>query len=198
MKSNTWNLFPTPVTRFTEVFTAQQLQDINQYLSTLRSGPHSAIDGDGVSSHDETTDIIKSITSSVPGCQDFSDTIQHMLNEYTYTYGLDPVEVTNSWYSVQRPGSRLVTHLHANSIVSCVIYTQTDSDSSRIYFDNPNKMVAYCNQTSHPTDYNFEYFYIQPEVGDVLMFPSWLTHGSKSEHNQSQQRTILSFNARYK
>ena len=54
MKSNTWNLFPTPVTRFTEVFTAQQLQDINQYLSTLRSGPHSAIDGDGVSSHDET------------------------------------------------------------------------------------------------------------------------------------------------
>lgn len=197
MNTHTWSIFPTPVTKFTDVFNDRQLTDISNYLNTLNTAPHTAIDGDGESSHDEVSDITKAIASSVPSCSDIEGTIQRMLDEYTYNCGIDNVRVVNSWHSIQRPGSRLVQHFHANSIVSGVLYVNTDSQSSKIFFDNPNKMVAYTNQTTRPTEFNFEYFYVQPEKGDVLLFPSWLMHGSASEYNQSQCRQILSFNARY-
>jgi uncharacterized protein (TIGR02466 family) len=85
--------------------------------------------------------------------------------------------------------------MHANSILSGSLYINVDNESSKLYFDNPNQFIKYFEYNYQElTDYNFEYFYITPKVGDLVIFPSWLTHGSNGEQNNTENRTVISFN----
>jgi hypothetical protein len=74
---------------------------------------------------------------------------------------------------------------------------RAEPGSNRIYFENPNRFMIYTNQVESDNEFNHEYFYFDAEPGDMLLFPSWLVHGSAYEKNQTDGRTIISFNTRY-
>ena len=44
------------------------------------------------------------------------------------------------------------------------------------------------------TQYNFKYTSFTPRNGDLFIFPSWLTHGSYYQSNQTPDRMVISFN----
>ena len=44
------------------------------------------------------------------------------------------------------------------------------------------------------TDYSYEYYYFKPQMGTLLLFPSWLKHGSNQVINKSNERILISFN----
>ena len=49
-----------------------------------------------------------------------------------------------------------------------------------MYFYNPNKFIDYSTKDKD-TSYNFLWFNAKPEIGDLIIFPSWLSHGSGGE-----------------
>jgi hypothetical protein len=102
--------------------------------------------------------------------------IVNELNEYTRLAGSsDKMDITNSWFNIQRPGSHLNVHNHPNSELSGALYLKADSKSSRLIF---------------------EHKLIKPSVGMLVIFPSWMNHSGNN--NQSEERIVISFNSAIK
>jgi|TARA_B110000977_G_scaffold168670_2_gene218063 uncharacterized protein (TIGR02466 family) len=195
MPSDIFSLFPTLVVRKRNLLSQEQLATLYKFLLGNERNSHGALTGNGESSHDHVGDIITEITADV--IQGFDEIIQSALDEYTTTAGISANSVTNSWYTVQHVGSQLKQHLHANSILSAVLYVNAPEGSNRLYFDHPNKFIPYTNQVTEINEFNYEYYYFDVEDGDIIIFPSWLAHGSAYDENKTNNRTILSLNARY-
>ena len=74
----------------------------------------------------------------------------------------------------------------------------TVSDSSTINFENPNPHISYAygGDETRNSEYLFEYYYLIPQPGDLIIFPSWLKHGSMYQKNGTVNRTCISFNTK--
>jgi uncharacterized protein (TIGR02466 family) len=83
--------------------------------------------------------------------------------------------------------------VHPGSSISGVLYLKVDKNSSKIYFYNPNPYNVILRKKQHNIN-NYEYMFFQPEIGDLILFPSWLKHGSDVDENMSEERIALSFN----
>ena len=90
--------------------------------------------------------------------------------------------IAESWCSIQGPDSILKYHKHPNSIISGIIYLKVDDDSSKLVFQNPTSMTGEVKE-------------ITPTNGLMLMWPSFLMHGSGATINKSKERIILGFNS---
>jgi uncharacterized protein (TIGR02466 family) len=188
-------LFPTPVMRVRNVLDPELCEMVYEYITEQHATSHGAMTGDAVSSHDFVSNVIPEINRACEG--GIESRIVSGVNEFVRAWGQTPVRISNSWYSVQNKGSQLKQHMHSNSIISGVLYVRAEPGSNRIYFENPNRFMIYTNQVESDNEFNHEYFYFDAEPGDMLLFPSWLVHGSAYEKNQTDGRTIISFNTRY-
>ena len=62
--------------------------------------------------------------------------------------------------------------------------------------ENPNYLGVYENwNPADPSQYSAEIFTIKPKPGEIVLFPSWLRHGSSMVENHTIDRTVISFNA---
>lgn len=182
------DLFPSPVIRFSNVISEEERLSILSGIKDIPSQKYPAIEGDGVSSFQTDSKILDTFGLRLR--------VIEKLSEYSRHVGVAPCRITNSWFSVQQPGSKLNQHNHPGSMVSGVIYVNVDEDSSQLFFDNPNEILHYTWWKGVGwTDYNCEYSTIEPKNGDLIMFPSWLKHGSMDQENKTKDRTIISFNS---
>ena len=100
------------------------------------------------------------------------------------------------WANVSKSKNRHALHLHANSYFSGVLYLDAPSSPGNIGFKDPrvaSEMLSF--------DYKLGSMFkertieIEPKPGRMLMFPSWLSHGTKpGNFNDSENRISLSFN----
>jgi len=93
--------------------------------------------------------------------------------------------ISQSWCTIQGPGSKLKYHKHPDSVISGIIYLKVDDDSSKLVFQNPTSMEGETKE-------------ITPTKGLMLMWPSFLMHGSGTTINKSEERIILGFNTYWK
>ena len=192
MQSMMYNLFPVPVQLYSSFLTAKEAKEIFLYCKEKDSKKHSSFLGEATSNHEDDANFIKEIDKISPG---FSNRLENKISEYSSTIGLRNQKISNSWFNIQQKGSVLKTHLHANSVLSGALYVNVDENSTKLYFNNPNNFIKYFEYYYDSlTDYNFEYFYISPNIGDLVIFPSWLEHGSNGDTNNTVDRTVLSFN----
>ena len=170
---------------------SHETAEIHEYLMLLgQTNRHDAILNDGTSSHGKETNIIDNVN--------LADRVQTALNHYTDAYGRKRLKVTDSWYSIQNEGSVLKQHTHSGSIASAVVYINTPQGSNKLYFNNPNALVEYTNEAIvEPNEFNYEWYSFEAVAGTMIIFPSWLSHGSYYHENQSESRTIISLNTRY-
>ena len=84
--------------------------------------------------------------------------------------------VSNIWINIQNKNSVLLPHTHRNCLISGVVYLLVDKDSSDLVFINNSKEYR-----------------LSPMIGRLILFPSWLMHGS-AKPNKSENRVVLSFN----
>jgi uncharacterized protein (TIGR02466 family) len=173
---------------------SHETAEIHEYLMDRKrlnqTNRHDAILNDGTSSHGSDTNIIDSVN--------LADRVQTALNHYTDAYGRKRLKVTDSWYSIQNEGSVLKQHTHSGSIASAVVYINTPQGSNKLYFNNPNALVEYTNEAIvEPNEFNYEWYSVEAVAGTMIIFPSWLSHGSYYHENQSESRTIISLNTRY-
>lgn len=114
------------------------------------------------------------------------DLVEKIVKE---NFNLD-VEVKDCWLNVNHPGGYNYEHTHDGIIAGC-FYLQVPQQSGNIIFHNPAVRAEHLPMIYQ---YNERYMVVTPEEGDLILFPSWLTH--HVEPNLSQDNRIsISFNA---
>ena len=183
--ANLYNLFPTPVMIISDVVTEEERIDVLSKVKSATYSCHGALFGDAKSTHHTTQDINNLIGD------DILSRLEEHANHFASTVGIPPVTIYNTWANIQNKDSNLKHHTHPNSEVSGALYLNVDNNAGSITFMNPNPYVKYQHYCAD-TEHNFKSFWFKPKNGNLILFPSWLEHGSFD--NEMEDRCCVSFN----
>jgi len=104
--------------------------------------------------------------------------------------------ISNIWVNINGQSSFNRPHVHAESLFSGVYYAQAEEDSGDLYFLHPATSHQYHideRTVEKFTDFNSSVFIVKPQVGKLVLFPSWLVHYVESNRS-SADRISISFN----
>ena len=192
---NLENLFPTPVTivNFNNVDFSLYASKVVDSLSP-EEVKHMKERGIGTTSDDlHLKDEFKDLTTLIntEAMQFFNDVL-----------GLDErdLTMTTMWSNVQMNQARHHVHQHPNSFYSGVIYLEIPEreniDPGWLFFVDPrpakNMWQADYKKPNQLSDRSYGF---KPKTGTLLLFPSWLEHGTEvCVLNNNERRISLSFN----
>tara|TARA_B100001057_G_scaffold442833_1_gene478493 strand:+ start:408 stop:998 length:591 start_codon:yes stop_codon:yes gene_type:complete len=187
-------MFTTSLFEETDFLNNEEINSTIEHIKKNETfGQHASLpNAGGVSSHisDKSVDLLDRMP-------ELKTRIEKKLVECSLLMGgYENIKISNSWSNIQKKGSRLKHHCHPNSIISGVIFLNVDVDSSKLYFDNPNKFVRIFDYKDATSD-NYEFYSFNPVKGQMLMWPSYLFHGSYDDLNNTENRMVLSFNSYY-
>ena len=99
------------------------------------------------------------------------------------------------WINILAEGGNHSAHLHPNSIISGTIYIAMPPDTSAIKFEDPRHpmMMAAPSRLANAKEYLKPFIYINPLVGEILLWESWLRHEVPTNMS-SEERISISFN----
>ena len=99
------------------------------------------------------------------------------------------------WINILPEGGNHSAHIHPNSVISGTTYISMPSGSSAIKFEDPrhSMMMAAPSRIKDAKEYLKPFIYVNPSVGDVLLWESWLRHEVPA-NNSSEERISISFN----
>ena len=105
--------------------------------------------------------------------------------------------LTGMWAMVNGPGTYNKLHSHPHNFLSGAFYLQVPENSGKLTFHNPHPQSEVL---SPPVKKNQSIHLAprvgwQPQVNDLLIFPSWLNHEVEI-NNSKKDRIMLSFNAK--
>ncbi len=176
-------LFPTPIGKVPDFISEKDRLFLVKKIKSIKHLSHSALRGDASSTHTNSSDFLE---------RSIKKKIQSAVDEFASVYGTPPLRISQVWSNIQKPGSILKEHRHPHSVLSGALYVNVDKESSKIYFHNPNSFVTYEDFVEY-NHYNFQWMSFQPENCLLVLFPSWLWHGSE-DVNKSDDRIVISFN----
>lgn len=104
------------------------------------------------------------------------------------------LEISAAWIIINRDQAYNAPHFHPQSALSGVVYVSTPEQSGDIVFSNDSLMQHYPINTFESPLFTSEVTF-KPEVGKMLVFPSWLKHHVKANISQ-QTRISIAFNTR--
>lgn len=194
---NDFEAFPVLIRKIENFIDNDYIDTIVSSLSKLDYNLHSTFVGEAISTHDVPTNNF-----ILDNFEDLKEKIIKQVGDYSQVIGMDSSKLIllNSWINLQSKGSRLLFHIHPRSIISGVLFLKIDNDSSHLAFKNPNPFSLYANYFNNfkeSNKYNYQYCILTPKISDLVLFPSWLEHGSHIENN-SAERIVLSFNLDYR
>jgi hypothetical protein len=101
------------------------------------------------------------------------------------------------WVNVLDTGGQQALHNHANSFISGVVYlTRTHPQARTVFMKSLGGDFSFKNDHARVTTgpYNADkWISMQPEPGDVVLFPSYLLHAVPT--NPGERRITMAFNA---
>ena len=182
-----FSLFPTLVLYFPQFINSKDCNKIFKLLKTKKLHTHpSFIKGKTTHSSNFHTDILSDLSINLTKpLQEYSDQSKIKIAN----------KIRNSWFNIQDKESILKEHVHPNSILSGGLFINMGKKASKLYFHNPNPFLYYTPRKEPLNDYTYEWHCFSPNKGDLIIFPSWLTHGSNQHKNFYSNRTVISFNA---
>ena len=106
------------------------------------------------------------------------------------------LEITQSWINYTKTGQYHHKHTHPNSIISGVFYIQASKEIDKLFFYNESyEQIKIVPKEFHV--YNSESWWLPVETGQLLLFPSSLTHMVATTSGEDD-RISMSFNTFYK
>lgn len=189
------SVFPTLISEIPNFITDNELKKIKNVIQknikNLKHhetfGQNDIFNGNAKSSHENTSNFLDLIPF-------IKNKIYTATQEYVKQSGFKVSnEIGNSWFNIQKKDSWLDKHTHPGSIISGALFIKTDSKSSKLFFYNPNPMINFTSINVR-NNYNYEWIYFTPKPKTLILFPSWLQHGSNNTLNKSSQRIVVSFN----
>ena len=188
IERNIFQIFPINIFIERNFLSNDQCNSVLKILEKEETLKHSMLTGDSSSSFFSNNRILKKISKCIDGLE---SKIQERIDYLTNVSNICPCEITNSWFNIQNEESQLYMHAHGYSVMSGALYVKADESSSDLVFLNPNYnafSIEYINQ--NPTTLS-----VKPESGTLVIFPSYLAHGSWTYQNNSNKRIVISFNS---
>ena len=198
MNKTDFNLFPTQLTHYRWFLNVDELTQLKEHCLSAPLGPHNMLTDGGVcsSGSERPLEHNDSILKEFPNIE---EKLIKVLNDYTKRVGIGSLRLTNSWCNIQQEGSITKQHNHPFSLVSAAMFINCPEGSNNLYFENPNPHVEFnyrLDEKNNPRSEGMhEYWYFEPMDGDLIIFPSWLRHGSMYQPNKSSNRIVISVNA---
>jgi len=180
---NTHNLFPTAVTYFDfgSKLTDLELKFITEQETRNNDGNTTSINNNLFESA-ELAEIARFCEESLQ---------QYFKEVYAPKHDVIPY-ITQSWANYTKKGQWHHKHEHSNSFISGVFYVQAQKDIDKIYFYKNGYQ-----QIKLPTDnynlYNSDSWWLGVETGQLILFPSHLTHMVQAVQTD-ETRISISFN----
>jgi uncharacterized protein (TIGR02466 family) len=117
------------------------------------------------------------------------------VKELQFDLGDKKVKLDSLWINILPEGGIHTAHIHPHSVISGTTYVAMPAGASAIKFEDPRlamMMAAPPRRKKAPEELR-QFVYVQPEVGDVLLWESWLRH--EVPMNMSEEdRISVSFN----
>ena len=186
------NIFPTPIytTKIDRGFTKQELQFVKQQKKHCTNNTGNINTKDNyILNRKEFKNIKKFIDTS---CKDYLDKIicpKQDLKLY----------VTQSWLNYTEANQYHHKHEHPNSVVSGVLYFDSDIKNDKILFSHPIPYKQIYPQIDKEKFnlWNSNTWFFPVETGNLFMFPSSTTHQVETKQGNNT-RVSLAFNTFYK
>ena len=189
MNYNLISLFPTPILNIYDFISNEEREDILRKILNTEHQKQEIFSGDGCSTHKfkERNNFLS---------EKIIIRLENAINEYAKVRQTRPVKLDSYWSIIQNYGSIFKNHTHPYSVYSGSLYINVNNDSSKIWFDNPNPNIMN-EHFLKENEFNRDLFSIQPKNGQLIVFPSWLKHGSDYDINKMKNRVSISFNTSY-
>jgi uncharacterized protein (TIGR02466 family) len=124
------------------------------------------------------------------------DFINQTFNNYLINFQAGQFQhfrMSGMWANIHSNGFRHQSHVHPNVYYSGVVYLdipETATNRGTLVFDNPTP--AHMHQADDDQNRTYE---ISPETSKVIIFPSWLRHGTDRFYDpEGNKRVCISFN----
>ncbi|QBF30114.1 2OG-Fe(II) oxygenase family protein [Thalassococcus sp. S3] len=112
-------------------------------------------------------------------------------------FDLDGKDLTleDLWINILPEGGMHTSHIHPHSVISGTTYVAMPKGASAIKFEDPRSamMMAAPTRTKDAPREMRSFIYEAPEVGDVLLWESWLRH-EVPMNMAEDERISVSFN----
>ena len=105
------------------------------------------------------------------------------------------LQLEDVWINILAEGGNHSAHLHPNSVISGTIYISMPAATSAIKFEDPrhSMMMAAPSRLLDAKEYLKPFIYINPLVGEILLWESWLRHEVPTNMSP-EERISISFN----
>ena len=108
------------------------------------------------------------------------------------------LKLEDIWINILPEGGIHTSHIHPHSVISGTTYVAMPDGASAIKFEDPRSqmMMAAPTRKKDAREEMRSFVYVKPQVGDVLLWESWLRH--EVPMNMAEDNRIsVSFNYRW-
>ena len=115
--------------------------------------------------------------------------------ELDFDLGDKPLRLEDLWINILPEGGIHTAHIHPHSVISGTTYVAMPEGTSAIKFEDPRHamMMAAPPRKKEAREELKGFVYLQPQVGDVLLWESWLRHEVPMNFAEDDRITV-SFN----
>lgn len=133
-------------------------------------------------------DIVKQLDHHVAA---FADDLE-------FDLGGGKLVLEDLWINILPEGGIHTAHIHPHSVVSGTTYVKLPEGTSAIKYEDPRlqMMMAAPPKKKDAREENRQFVYVRPEVGDVLLWESWLRH-EVPMNMAEDERISVSFNYKW-
>jgi uncharacterized protein (TIGR02466 family) len=121
--------------------------------------------------------------------------VSHFCKDLEFDLDKKTLKLDSLWINILPMGGVHTSHIHPNSIISGTTYVSMPTGVSSIKFEDPRLPMMMAAPKRKPKIRNElrNFIYISPEVGDVLLWESWLRHEVPMNMSE-EERISISFN----
>lgn len=190
VRSNVFEIFPTMVTTH-DLSTDPSFNVMRDVVNKTKTSEH-ALMKNAESTYNESTG---NAWLDHMLLKDFKNLIQQCIDQYTQTYGLKQLRISNSWMNRIGLQGAVRPHRHEMSALSGAFYPQAEPGSTPLILKNPTNSHKMYEIHTNETFFNAGQIEMECIVGQLILFPSWLEH--YTEDNDTENRVTVSFNTSY-
>jgi uncharacterized protein (TIGR02466 family) len=121
--------------------------------------------------------------------------VKAFAKDLAFDLGDRKLKLDSLWINILPEGGIHTAHIHPHSVISGTTYVTMPEGASAIKFEDPRlamMMAAPGRMKDAPEDLR-QFIYVAPEVGDVLLWESWLRH-EVPMNMVEEDRVSVSFN----
>ena len=108
------------------------------------------------------------------------------------------IKLEDIWINILPQGGIHTSHIHPHSVISGTTYVAMPEGASALKLEDPRSqmMMASPTRIKNARDEMRQFIYVQPQVGDVLLWESWLRH-EVPMNMAEDDRISVSFNYKW-